>query len=89
MISEKELRREIEEYENAQPNYQICEKLATLYIIYDHLYGVKKQQTNSFDSNYSFNAGPEHTAADPKPNKKTVLPAYNLYVQTKNRLSIR
>ena len=83
MISERELRREIEEYENKQPTYQVCEKLATLYIIYDHLYSVKEPQTDSFDSKYSFNSGPQHTEVEEKTDKKTILPAYNLYVDAK------
>ena len=42
MFSESELRKAIEELEKAPVTYQDAEKLATFYIIYDHLY--KKQE---------------------------------------------
>lgn len=83
MISEKELLIEIEEYESKQPTYAVCEKLSTLYIIYDHLYGVKEPLENPLDSNYSFNPGPQQTEVEKQPNEKIVLPTYNLYVKTK------
>lgn len=38
MFTRRELERAIKECEDAQSSYQNCEKLATLYIIYDHLY---------------------------------------------------
>ena len=38
MLSKKELETAIVECENGSSNYQNCEKLATLYTIYDHLY---------------------------------------------------
>lgn len=38
MISKRELEEAIELCENAPMSYQNCEKLATLYTIYDHLY---------------------------------------------------
>lgn len=39
MISEKELRKAIIEYEETVNSFQGCEKLSALYTIYDHLYG--------------------------------------------------
>ena len=38
MLSRKEIERAIKECENGNSSYQNCEKLATLYTIYDHLY---------------------------------------------------
>ena len=38
MFSEAELRKAIEELEKSPTTYQDAEKLATFYIIYDHLY---------------------------------------------------
>ena len=38
MINRNELIRTIEELENSPQSYQNCEKLATFYTIYDHLY---------------------------------------------------
>ena len=38
MITHRELVNCISECENAQPSYQNCEKLATFYTIFDHLY---------------------------------------------------
>ena len=39
MISKAELETAIREYEAAPNNYSNCEKLATFYAIYDHMYG--------------------------------------------------
>ena len=83
MISEKELLIEIEEYESKQPTYAVCEKLATLYIIYDHLYGIKKTQTDFSDTNYSFDSDPRQTDDEEQPDKKIILPAYESYVDAK------
>lgn len=44
MYSESELLKAIEELEKATPTYQNAEKLATFYVIYDHLYGVNKNE---------------------------------------------
>lgn len=41
MISKSELIRTIEELEGSPQSYQNCEKLATFYSIYDHLYSQK------------------------------------------------
>ena len=38
MIKESELLRTIQELEDSPQSYQNCEKLATFYSIYDHLY---------------------------------------------------
>lgn len=38
MLSRKEIERAIRECEDGNSSYQNCEKLATLYTIYDHLY---------------------------------------------------
>lgn len=39
MLNKRELEQAIKECEEAQGNYQNCEKLATFYTLYDHLYG--------------------------------------------------
>ena len=39
MLSEHELLDAIEQLEKSAVTYQSCEKLATFYILYDHLYG--------------------------------------------------
>lgn len=39
MLSKRDLERTIEELEQCPISYQSCEKLATFYTIYDHLYG--------------------------------------------------
>ena len=41
MISKAELENAIEEYEAAPNNYSNCEKLATFYTLYDHMYGAE------------------------------------------------
>ena len=41
MISRAELENAIREYENAPNNYSNCEKLATFYALYDHMYGAE------------------------------------------------
>lgn len=38
MLNKRELEAAIAECENLPPTYQTCEKLATFYTIYDHLY---------------------------------------------------
>lgn len=38
MISKQELEQAIRECEEARVSYQTCEKLATFYTVYDHLY---------------------------------------------------
>lgn len=43
MLNRKELQSAIAECENAPANYQNCEKLATLYTLYDHLYAERQQ----------------------------------------------
>lgn len=40
MLSKRELEQAIEEMENSASSYQNCEKLATFYTIYDHLYSI-------------------------------------------------
>lgn len=42
MISKHELEKAIEECEESPPSYQIIQKLADLYAVYDHLYGDKQ-----------------------------------------------
>ena len=83
MISEKELLREIEEYESKQPTYQVCEKLATLYIIHDHLYHAEKTRSDIFKTNHSFDSGPKQTEVEEKPERKIILPAYESYIDAK------
>lgn len=39
MFTRKELNDAIDELEASPPTYQNCEKLATFYTLYDHLYG--------------------------------------------------
>ena len=39
MLNKRELLNAISECESANENFQNCQKLATLYILYDHLYG--------------------------------------------------
>ena len=41
MISKAELESAIHEYEAAPNNYSNCEKLATFYSLYDHMYGAE------------------------------------------------
>ena len=41
MITKNELIRTIQELEGSPQSYQNCEKLATFYLIYDHLYSQK------------------------------------------------
>ena len=43
MLNRKELQTAITECENAPTNYQNCEKLATLYTLYDHLYAQRQE----------------------------------------------
>lgn len=45
MLSKKEIERAIAECENGNSSYQNCEKLATLYTIYDHLYSREEPMT--------------------------------------------
>ena len=44
MFSESELLKAIEELEKAPATFQDVEKLATFYILYDHLYKVQKPE---------------------------------------------
>ena len=78
MIGEKELLKEIEDYESRQPTYQVCEKLANLYIIYDHLYGNKNEPQHNIPPNYSF-----YSEEPNQEEKESVLPAYDMYVESK------
>lgn len=39
MLSRKNILKAIDECKNSTESFQNCQKLATLYIIYDHLYG--------------------------------------------------
>ena len=41
MISRTEIENAIREYEAAPNNYSNCEKLATFYTLYDHMYGAE------------------------------------------------
>lgn len=41
MLTRRELENAIRKCEDSQTSYQNCEKLATFYVIYDHLYGDK------------------------------------------------
>lgn len=52
MITEAELLEAIEECESARPSLQLCEKLACLYTVYDHLY------SNFENHNYSYQSEP-------------------------------
>ena len=42
MFTKNELLDAIDELEESAPTYQNCEKLATFYMLYDHLYGDKR-----------------------------------------------
>lgn len=42
MFTKNQLLDAIDELETSPSNYQNCEKLATFYLLYDHLYGDKK-----------------------------------------------
>lgn len=42
MFTKNELLDAIDELEESPPTYQNCEKLATFYMLYDHLYGDKR-----------------------------------------------
>ena len=42
MLTRRELEKAIMECEDARPSYSSCQKLATFYTIYDHLYPVEK-----------------------------------------------
>lgn len=82
MISEKELLREIEEYESRHPTYQTCEKLSTLYVIYDHLYGKSKNETNMLQQ-YSYAPGTEEKYTPEVKERKIILPSYDSYIDAK------
>ena len=43
MLSRAEMESAIREYEDSQPSYQNCERLATLYTLYDHLYSNRQE----------------------------------------------
>lgn len=49
MFSKGELLNAIDELENSPATYQNAEKLATFYLLYDHLY-VKKEPVNRIES---------------------------------------
>ena len=51
LITQEDLLDAIRECESSSPSLQLCEKLACLYTVYDHLYG-------DFESNYSYQAEP-------------------------------
>lgn len=44
MISRRDLLDEIDKFEGMAPNMTVCEKLAHLYTLYDHLYGQAENQ---------------------------------------------
>ena len=44
MLTKSQLLDAIDELESMTTTYQDCEKLATFYLLYDHLYGDKKPQ---------------------------------------------
>ena len=46
MLSQREIENAIKECEKGNSSYQNCEKLATLYTIYDHLYADPVTQTS-------------------------------------------
>lgn len=46
MISERELRKAIEEHEKSVNSLQGCENLSALYTVYDHLYGRPVEYAN-------------------------------------------
>lgn len=50
MISEQDLLEAIEECENSVPSLQLCQKLACLYTVYDHLYGEPDNNYYSYDA---------------------------------------
>ena len=78
MISEQELLREIEEYENKTPTYQVCEKLATLYTIYDHNFSKSL-------SKFSYSSSRELQQENIVGKNIDILPAYHSYVEVKKR----
>lgn len=43
MLSRQSILQAIEECENSADSFQNCQKLATLFTIYDHLYGEQKE----------------------------------------------
>lgn len=47
MLSERELLNAIDKLEQSCSTFQSCEKLATFYTLYDHLYGNTPQVTTS------------------------------------------
>ena len=52
MITKQELEEAIAECENLPSSYQSCEKLATFYAVYDHLYGSKISDTEPISREY-------------------------------------
>ena len=52
MITKQELEEAIAECENLPSSYQSCEKLATFYAVYDHLYGSKVSDTEPIPREY-------------------------------------
>lgn len=76
MITEKELLIEINKYEQNLNNYQSCEKLANLYIIYDHLYGKQIKTVDPLPR-------PEIKVSQNSEADNKVLPTYFYYVQAK------
>lgn len=78
MISERELLAEIDKYERNLTNYQCCEKLANLYIIYDHLYG--NQESTQLQPNTK--TIETESIMDSSTNGD-ILPAYFSYIEVK------
>lgn len=52
MIREDELLKAIEDCERLPPSYQNCEKLATFYTLYDHLFGCPPFYDDCKNSNH-------------------------------------
>lgn len=52
MLSRRELDAAIAECENASTSYQNCQKLATLYTVYDHLYTQKNTSEETIIGDY-------------------------------------
>lgn len=48
MLTKKELQNAIDQFESAPMTYQNCEKLATFYALYDHMYGERVPQEENY-----------------------------------------
>ncbi len=72
MISQRELLNSIRDIEQSASTHQQCQKLADLYIIYDHLYGLKEAA---------------HSYQAPK-SQGEILPAYFGYVDAKQAYQV-